>query len=315
MYPNLFDLERACCLISLGSVAQNASPAVSNYEATVSDIIFTMRTFFKRQIALPQDHGSWVFLLSPLLIGIFAGARLRPELGFLVIAALAAFLIRQPISMAVKVYAGRRPKSDLPAAQFWAALYILLGLIGLIGLAINGLGFVFLLAIPAIPVFAWHLYLVSRRAERRQEGIEILAAGILALSAPAALWVEQGAYHPGGWLLWVLIWLQSAASIVYAYLRLAQRKMETTPVFSERLKSGRRALLYTTFNLLLVAVLCLTGTLPPFLWAGYLLQWLESLWGSLIRPAVGWKPTAIGIRQLIISTLFTILFILTWRLP
>jgi hypothetical protein len=28
---------------------------------------------FVRHIALPQDHGSWVFLLSPLLIGLFAG--------------------------------------------------------------------------------------------------------------------------------------------------------------------------------------------------------------------------------------------------
>ncbi|MBK5108482.1 MAG: hypothetical protein JJE12_10125, partial [Anaerolineales bacterium] len=28
---------------------------------------------FLRHVALPSDHGSWVFLLSPLLIGLFAG--------------------------------------------------------------------------------------------------------------------------------------------------------------------------------------------------------------------------------------------------
>ncbi len=281
---------------------------------TSFDIIFPMQTLFRRQVAVPQDHGSWVFLLSPLLIGLFAGKNFRLESLYLVLAALAAFLIRQPLSMAVKAYAGRRPKNDLPAAWFWMAVYGVFLIAGLAALALSGFGFVFLLGVPAIPVFAWHLYLVSRRAERGQAGVEILATGILALSAPAAFWIGQGAYSPTGWLLWVLTWLQSAASIVYAYLRLAQRKMDAIPTLPERLRTGRRTLLYTTFNVALVAALCLGGGLPRFLWAGYLLQWLESLWGSLIRPAVGWKPISIGIRQLVVSTLFTILFILTWRL-
>lgn len=273
-----------------------------------------MHTYLKRQIAIPQDHGSWVFLLSPLLIGLFAGKNIRPESFFLILAALAAFLMRQPLTTIVKAYAGRRLKDDLPAAWFWVAAYSIIAIASLAGLALSGFGFVFLLAIPALPVFAWHLYLVSRRAERGQAGVEILATGVLALAAPAALWIGEGGYRPIGWMLWILTWLQSAASIVYAYLRLAQRKMETLPTFSNRLSDGRRALLYTTFNLILVAALCLVQTLPRFLWAGYLLQWLESLWGSLIRPAVGWKPTAIGIRQLVISIFFTVLFILTWRL-
>jgi hypothetical protein len=273
-----------------------------------------MPTYLKRQIAIPQDHGSWIFLLSPLLIGLFAGKEFRPESFLLILAALGGFLIRQPLTTIVKAYAGRRPKDDLPVAWFWAAAYSIIVTAGLTGLLLSGFGFLFLLAIPAIPVFAWHLYLVSRRAERGQAGVEILATGVLALTAPAALWIGDGGYRPIGWILWILTWLQSAASIVYAYLRLAQRKMETLPAFSNRLRDGRRALLYTTFNLVLVTALCGSQILPPFLWAGYLLQWLESLWGSLIRPAVGWKPTAIGIRQLVISILFTVLFILTWRL-
>jgi hypothetical protein len=272
-----------------------------------------MKSYFKRPIALPQDHGAWVFLFSPLLIGLFAGGAFRLASAFLVVTALAAFLIRQPVTVAVKTWSGRRPKSDLPAARFWIAVYGLVILAGLTGLALKGFAFIFLLSIPALPVFAWHLYLVSKRAERKQAGVEILATGVLALAAPAAFWIGRGRYDLLGWALWILTWLQSAASIVYAYLRLAQRELETAPVFSERLRMGRRALLYTTFNLLLAAGFCQGGALPGLLWTGYAAQWLESLWGSLIRPAVGWKPTAIGMRQLIVSTLFTVLFILTWR--
>ena len=43
----------------------------------------------------------------------------------------------------------------------------------------------------------------------------------------------------------------------------------------------------------------------------YALQWGETIWGT-IKPAVGMRPTAIGLRQLIVSSLFTVLFILTW---
>ena len=80
-------------------------------------------SYFRKQIFLPQDHGSWVFIFSPLLIGLFLGETFTLASLSLVIAALAAFLLRQPITMAVKAYAGRRPKTDLPAAAFWTVVY------------------------------------------------------------------------------------------------------------------------------------------------------------------------------------------------
>ena len=76
---------------------------------------------------------------------------------------------------------------------------------------------------------------------------------------------------------------------------------------------AQRALLYTTFNLLAVMILSLVDILPPLLAAPYALQWLETLWGT-VKPAIGVKPTSIGIRQLVVSSLFTILFILVWRI-
>ena len=59
--------------------------------------------YFKRYIALPSDHGSWVFLLSPLLIGLFAGGHWTPAILYLLSGALAAFLLRQPASAAVLI--------------------------------------------------------------------------------------------------------------------------------------------------------------------------------------------------------------------
>jgi hypothetical protein len=268
---------------------------------------------FRAHIALPQDHGSWVFILSPLLIGLFAGGSFRPASIYLIIAAMGAFLLRQPVSIAVKAYSGRRSRRDLPAALFWTLVYGAIILLALAGLVADGYLYILYLAIPGIPVFVWHLYLVSKRAERRQAGVEILATGALSLAAPAAYWIGQGEYDSLGWALWLSTWLQSAASIVYAYLRLEQRVQAQVPERSEQWKMGKRALQYTSFNLGLSLVLGWTAWLPQWIFVPYLLQWLETLWG-ITHPATGWKPTAIGIRQLIISTLFTALFIVVWRL-
>jgi hypothetical protein len=269
--------------------------------------------YFRRQVALPQDYGSWVFILSPLLIGLFAGESFTPASINMILSAIAAFLLRQPVTVAVKAYSGRRPRQDLPAARFWMTVYGVIILLALAGLVREGFGYLLYLAIPGIPIFVWHLYLVSKRAERRQAGVEILATGALSLAATAAYWIGERTYDPLGWVLWILVWLQSAASIVYAYLRLAQRALSETLKRAAQLQMGRRAMLYTTFNLTLTLGLGFSSLLPPFLFLPYLLQWFETLWGTL-HPAIGLKPTAIGIRQLIVSTLFTILFILTWRI-
>lgn len=271
-------------------------------------------TLFSRpHIYLPQDHGSWVFIISPLLIGIFASGAFSPASINLVIAAMAAFLLRQPISIAVKAYSGRRSRADLPAARFWTVIYGVILLVALAGLVTGDFVYILFLAIPGVPVFAWHLYLVSKRAERRQAGVEILATGVLALAAPAAFWIGRNGYDALGWWLWLLVWLQSAASIVYAYLRLEQRGQAQGPVGSEAWEMGKRAFQYTTFNLALSILLGWSNTLPQWIFLPFLVQWIETIWG-ITHPATGWKPTRIGIRQLIVSTLFTLLFIVSWRL-
>jgi hypothetical protein len=267
---------------------------------------------FKKQIAIPQDHGSWVFILSPLLVGIFAGDKFNYNILSLIIAAMSAFMIRQPMTVFVKTISGRRPKSDLAPARFWLLVYGSILTLALIALTLNGFGYVMYLAIPGAPVFAWHLWLVSQRTERKQAGIEIIATGVLSLAAPAAYWVAHGGYNPLGWWLWVWAWLQSAASIVYVYFRLEQRELKSGTESKKSWEMGKRSLLYTSFNLFASLILGWEKITPQLIFVPFLLQWVETLWG-ITHPAVGWKPTQIGIRQFFVSALWTILFILCWR--
>jgi len=268
---------------------------------------------FQRQIFITNEHGSWVFLLSPLLIGIFAGQSWSLDAVTLVLGALAGFLIRHPITIAVKVLSGRKSKADLRPAGWAILIYSLVGVLMVGGLVLRGLSYLLILAVPGIIVFIWHLYLVYNRAERGQMGIEIVASGVLALAAPAGYWIGVGGISELGWWLWGLTWFQSAASIVYVYLQLAQREQTQIPSVKDRFRLGWRAALYSSFNLLTAILLSTAGVIPTWIFTPYLLQWSETFRG-IYNPALGVKPTKIGIRQLIISSLFTLLFILAWRI-
>jgi hypothetical protein len=270
------------------------------------------RPYFKRRFAVPTEHGAWVLFLSPLLIGLCAGAHWTIASVYLIVAAFAGFMIRQPFVAIAKVRGGRRPATDLPAARFWITVYGAIAILHVIGLTLRGFGYLLYLALPGLPVFAWHLYLVTRKAERRQLLVEILATGALCLSATAGMWVGQGRPDALGWLLWLLTWGESVAAIVYTFLRLKQRTHDPIPGLGDRLRMGRPALLVAWGNLLGVVALSVAGVLPALMFAPFAIQAAESLWGTL-NPGTGKRPRVIGIRQLIVSVLFTIVFLMAWH--
>jgi hypothetical protein len=227
-------------------------------------------------------------------------------LSILFIAALAAFLSRQPTTLLVKVLSKRRPRKDLMPALFWMLVYALVAGAAVALLVRMGHPRLLLLAAPGIPVFAWHLWLVSRREERGQRGIELVASGVLALTAPGAYWLSGGDATLEALALWLMTWMQSAASIVLVYLRLHYRQMKDAPPCLSRLKRGARTLAYHLFNLVVSSILFYAGLVPAGAALAFGLMLLDALDG-VFRPPVGVKPTSIGLRQLAFSIAFVVI--------
>jgi hypothetical protein len=195
----------------------------------------------------------------------------------------------------------------------WFLIYSLVLLISLFVLLLQKSIFILFLAVPAIPVFIWHLWLVSKRAERRQIWIEIAASVVLASAAPATYWVGLQRYDSIGWLLWGLSWLQVVGTILYAYLRLNQRQLKERPPQKELFKMSSGSFQFNTALFAGVLILTFAGWIPNYLPLAFLIQPLEVVWGTY-HPYISVSPKRIGIRQLIISSLFTIVFIITWFL-
>ena len=266
--------------------------------------------YLRRRIAVPAEHGSWALFLSPLLVGYVAGGRWTIACAYLLVAAMVGFMIRQPITALAKVRSGRRPETDLPAIRFWIVVYSVIGALHVYGLVLRGFGYLLYLAVPAVPVAAWHLWLIAHRAERRRLLVEIVGTGVLALSAIAALWVGVGKYSTMGWLLWMLMWTEGGTAVVYMYLRLEQRTAGPIPSLRERLRKGRSALITASVGLVLVLAFAIPGVVSYWLLLPFGIQAAESLRGTLM-PATGLRPKIIGIRQLIVTVLFTVTFMLT----
>ena len=264
---------------------------------------FHPQRILNKRYALPPEHGAWIWWLGPLVIGMAAAGQLRPELALLTIASLAAFLLRHPSTILIKTFTGRRPRLDRTPAWIWAVLYAGLAAVAVAGLVLTGQAKILFLGLPGLPVFLWHLWLVSRREERGQPGVEIIAAGVLALAAPAGYWVAGGEADRIAWLLWILTWLQSASSIVFVYLRLSHRKLENFPSLCDRMRMGTRALSYYGFNLFLCLGCVLLGWIPYGVLLAFAVQMGDAIQGVL-QPTIGLRPTSIGFRQLAFSLIF-----------
>jgi hypothetical protein len=267
---------------------------------------------WRRTWALPSEHGSWLWWLGPFAVGIAAGGHPGGDAVALFTAALAGFLLHQPAAIAAKALSGRRPREDLRPALVWIGIYAAVGAAALPCLVAHGHARVLGLLVPGALLFAWHLALVARRSERRRSGVAVLGAGVLALAAPAAYWVAGGTRYPEPWVLWSLCGLQSAASIAQVYLRLEQRTWKAAPPGPARWWAGRSTLGWHLAGPAAAGAFALLRHAP---WAAALpfaLPLADAIDG-VARPALGWRPSRVGLRQAVVMAAFTAAMILAWR--
>jgi hypothetical protein len=173
-----------------------------------------------RPIALPVEHGGWGFLGAPIVLGLWVAPSVAGV--WLGLAALGAFLMRQPLKLALgDQQRGRRYPRTVWAERF-VALY---GASALTALLIAWLTTAhpfwlpLLLAVPfAIVQLRYDLLKQSRSLLA-----EICGANALGALAPAIALC-------GGWrmtpafLLWLLLALKATSAIIYvrARIRLAR---------------------------------------------------------------------------------------------
>lgn len=274
------------------------------------------RNLFRKHIALPQQHGSWALWLGPYAVGVGAAGALHPGLAWLTLLSLGAFLALQPLTILVKVRAGRRDGADFGAAAVWVAIYALASLIGGVGLLMAGFGYLLALGLVTAPVLAWQLWLVSRHQERRHMLVEMAGSVALASSSAAGYWVAGGAAGPDttGWVLWLLCGWQASGAIAHIYVRLVHRRWTTLPGFAERARFAAGSLALNAGGVVLAIGLAAIGAAPATAVVAFALMAAEAAHMGVLRVGLGVKPVAIGVRQTVVTALFAAALIAAYRI-
>jgi len=192
------------------------------------------RRFFRKQLILPTEHGSWSWLLVPYFVGVIVAGTWNLAALLVLIGGLAGFLIRQPASIFIRARNGRGRTSDGPPALIWTLILASVALFCLVGLLALGRSDLFWLLLPMAGIFVFYLIVSrQRRASTRTLWMEVAGAAGLAAMAPTAYVAASGALDDTAWALWALMAGQNVLGVLYVRLRISdthRRPRDIRPV-------------------------------------------------------------------------------------
>jgi hypothetical protein len=229
------------------------------------------RKFFRKQLIMPAEHGSWSWLLVPFFVGVFVAGEWNLPATLVLIGGLAGFLVRQPATIWLRTLTGRGRKADRPTAAAWTIILAVIAGLCLAALLALGMTALFALLVPLAILLVFYLVAARyRRAKMRSLWMELVGAAGLAATAPAAYTASIGQLSSVAWALWGLMAGQNALGVLYVRTRIADthgRPIDRPPL-----------LWMHVIVLLAVVVAACFGTVP----------WLAALpfVGFLIRA--GW---------------------------
>jgi hypothetical protein len=173
-----------------------------------------------KSVALPLEHGSWGFLLEPLV----AGLAIAFSLGGVWIALLTigAFLARQPLKVLLIDRLGMRVRERAEAALAFLAAYATVFVAGLIG-TITSVGWRPLLPFACVLPFAVYQIYCDASRQSRQLVAELIGAVSISASI-AAMALSVGRPWAVAVSLWLIFVLRLIPSILYVRNRLLLEK-------------------------------------------------------------------------------------------
>lgn len=253
-----------------------------------------------RPLLLPAEHGGWGFLFEPIVVAAVAAPSL-PGL-WLSIAAIAVFLSRQPLKVAMDDWRHGRRVPRTPVARAIALGYLLLAAIAVLVAAASAHLPFWRLGLMAGPLALITLWFDSR-GESRQLLPEIAGATALGVVAPAA---ALAAGWP--WPLALALWASALIRVVPAIVTVRERVRRLHGETADALGPAAAHAL----TLALAASLALAHLLPPGVVVVAALLAARAAWH--LRPGAPPTPAMrLGIRELVTGLVAAIAIGVAWH--
>lgn len=253
--------------------------------ASSRESIASARKIKLSQIALPAEHGSWGFLLEPLVAALaiaFSSGGI-----WISIMVIGAFLARRPLQ--VLINQRNVPAGEMKAAALkFLAVFSLFAAIGLVGAILTSSLVVLIPLATALPVAVFQLYIESTTRGRHLIA-EVSGAFVMPASA-ASIVLADG----GGWPFAAAVWFFFVARFVPSILYIRNRlNLEKGKRSSMLLPVGLHAVALVTVTMLAAA-----GYLPLLIIPAFVLLFARSIYGlSRYRRRV--KAMKIGVAEVV----------------
>src|SRR5262245_1625382 len=167
-------------------------------------------------LKLPKEHGAWVMLYVPFVLGVGVAGRINRQVLLLLLSTTAMFVSRESLLVCWRARARGRD-----AAEAGRTLLFYLILAAAFGSPLI-FGFNLFWLIPLGLIGAALLLINGRQATRMEERTmtnEMMAIFGLTMTAPAAYYVASGRWEMTAFWLWMLSMLYMASSVFYIKLR------------------------------------------------------------------------------------------------
>lgn len=176
-----------------------------------------------KSIALPAEHGGWVLLFEPMVLGLL----LAPSIAgfYLGLSALGFFLARHPLTLVILNRRRESPRTVL--ARRFAAAYTMVGaasLIAAITFTQHAFALPLLIAAPLAMVQVAHDWTGRRRLLWSE-----LAGAVAILSLAPAIALAGGWSSPAAFALWAIMIARAAPAIFYVRAILARLHRRSAP--------------------------------------------------------------------------------------
>ncbi|MDH5677143.1 MAG: YwiC-like family protein [Nitrospinota bacterium] len=264
---------------------------------------------------IPKEHGAWPVLIVPMVAGSLA---VRPDPAFLpgamaalMISALCGFLAVSTLRIALNP----PPGANRQRLTSWSVIYSLASAIpfAYLVLVADKIGLLWFI-IPAAVLTAIYFW-SSAVGTKRTLPFEIIGLGGLALSGPAAAYIQQGMVWPDGAIIYLfcLIWFTDRTFTARRALELMRKNIAPATVMERIGLYSSQYVIHGVSLLLGVVIIFLWGKPSGWLMmAPLLLATAKNGWDAAII-ATPTDPMKLGFSEMRMGIGFCLLLIVMFR--
>jgi len=258
-------------------------------------------TFRIRPVALPVEHGGWGLLLEPIVLGLI----LSPSIGgaWLSVAAIAAFLTRHPLKVAIGDWRRDRRSYRTALAERFAIVYFIVAILSfLTAIRTAGVNCLFPILLAAPFMLIQLFYDTSGRS--RAPVAEL--AGSVSVGVVAAAIAIAGGWSSGpAFGLWIVITARNVPTILYVRAKLR--------LLHHRSASPGIAVIAHLFAAAIVGVLALNQIVPSLAFVAMLILLGRAVIG-FGRSNTDLTPKTLGIYELCFGSMTVVAVIVGYAI-